>query len=46
MSYRFKLQEPIAEGVRRVGLEQIEIAKAKLAGNGTSPPRSMMRGDA
>src|SRR6516225_8981442 len=31
MTYRFKLQEPIGQGVRRVGLEQIEIAAAKLA---------------
>ena len=31
MTYRFKLHEPIGEGVRRVGLEQIEIAEAKLA---------------
>jgi len=31
MTYRLKLQEPIAQGVRRVGLEQIEIAEAKLA---------------
>jgi CHAD domain-containing protein len=31
MTYRFKLQEPIGEGVRRIGLEQIEIAEAKLA---------------
>jgi CHAD domain len=31
MTYRFKLQEPIGEGVRRIGLEQIEIAAAKLA---------------
>lgn len=32
MTYRFKLQEPIGQGVRRIGLEQIEIAEAKLAG--------------
>ena len=32
MTYRFKLQEPIAEGVRRIGLEQIEMAEAELAG--------------
>src|SRR5262245_20678199 len=32
MTYRFKLQEPIGQAVRRVGLEQIEIARAKLAG--------------
>ena len=31
MTYRLKLQEPIAQGVRRIGLEQIEIAEAKLA---------------
>lgn len=31
MTYRFKLQEPIAEGVRRIGLEQIDIAATKLA---------------
>ncbi len=31
MTYRFKLQEPISQGVRRVGLEQIEIAEAKLS---------------
>ena len=34
MTYRFKLQEPIGQGVRRVGLEQIEIAAAKLADKG------------
>jgi CHAD domain-containing protein len=34
MAYRLKLEEPIAEGVRRVGLEQIEMATSKLAGNG------------
>jgi len=34
MTYRFKLQEPIGQGVRRVGLEQIEIAAAKLAHKG------------
>ncbi|MBO0743347.1 MAG: CHAD domain-containing protein, partial [Hyphomicrobiaceae bacterium] len=32
MTYRFKLHEPIGQAVRRVGLEQIEIATAKLAG--------------
>jgi len=32
MTYRFKLQEPIGQGVRRIGLEQIEIAAAKLSG--------------
>jgi CHAD domain-containing protein len=31
MTYRFKLQEPIGQGVARIGLEQIEIAAAKLA---------------
>ena len=31
MTYRFKLQEPIGPGVRRIGLEQIEIAEAKLS---------------
>src|SRR2546423_10812629 len=31
MTYRFKLQEPVGQGVRRVGLEQIEIAEAKLS---------------
>jgi hypothetical protein len=30
MTFRFKLQEPIAEGVRRISLEQIEIAQARL----------------
>ncbi len=38
MTYRFKLQEPIAEGVRRIGLEQIDIAAAKLASKRTTPP--------
>jgi CHAD domain-containing protein len=33
MTYRFKLQEPIGQGVARIGLEQIEIAEAKLASN-------------
>src|SRR5215470_6285300 len=32
MTYRFTLQERVGQGVRRVGLEQIEIAAAKLAG--------------
>jgi CHAD domain-containing protein len=32
MTYRFKLQEPIADGLRRIGCDQIDIAKAKLAG--------------
>jgi hypothetical protein len=34
MTYRFKLQEPIADGLRRIGLEQLDMAAAKLAGNG------------
>lgn len=34
MAYRFKLQEPVAEGLRRVALEQIEMAEAKLAATG------------
>ena len=34
MTYRFKLQEPIAAAVGRVGLAQIEMAEGKLAGNG------------
>ncbi len=33
MTYRLMLQEPISHGVRRVGLEQIEIAETKLAGD-------------
>ncbi len=31
MTYRFKLQEPVGGGARRVALEQIEIAEEKLA---------------
>ena len=31
MTYRFKLQEPIAHGFCRIGLEQIDLAAAKLA---------------
>lgn len=31
MTYRFKLTEPIPHGLRRIGLEQIEMADAKLA---------------
>jgi hypothetical protein len=31
MTYRFKLQEPVAQGFCRIGLEQIDIAVAKLA---------------
>lgn len=37
MAYRLKLKEPVAEGVRRVGLEQIEIAAAKLASDKDVP---------
>ena len=37
MTYRFKLQEPIAEGVRRIGLEQIDIAAAKLGSKDDIP---------
>jgi CHAD domain-containing protein len=37
MTYRFKLQEPIAEGVRRIGLEQIDMAAAKLASKDDVP---------
>jgi hypothetical protein len=37
MTYRFKLQEPIAEGVRRIGLEQIDIAATKLASKDDIP---------
>ena len=31
MAYRFKLQEPLAQEVRRVALEQIDMAEEKLA---------------
>jgi CHAD domain-containing protein len=31
MTYRFKLQEPIGQGFCRIGLEQIDLAAAKLA---------------
>lgn len=31
MAYRFKLQEPLAQGVRRIALEQLDIADEKLA---------------
>jgi CHAD domain-containing protein len=31
MTYRFKLTGPIAQSIRRVGLEQIEFAETKLA---------------
>ncbi len=33
MSYRFKVKEPLADGVRRVALDQIEIADKELRGN-------------
>lgn len=32
MSYRLKLREPLAEGLRRVGLDQVEMAETKLRG--------------
>jgi CHAD domain-containing protein len=37
MAFRLKLREPIPEGVRRVGLEQIEIAETRLASNHDVP---------
>jgi hypothetical protein len=37
MTYRFKLQEPIAQGVRRIALEQIDIAAAKLGSKDDIP---------
>jgi CHAD domain-containing protein len=37
MAYRFKLQEPLAQGVRRVALEQIDIAEEKLAAKDDVP---------
>ena len=33
MSYRLKIKEPLAEGIRRIVLEQIEIAESELRGN-------------
>ncbi len=30
MTYRFKLQEPLASGVSRIGLEQVDIAEGRL----------------
>ena len=30
MTYRFKLREPVSEGVHRIGLSQIEMAEARL----------------
>lgn len=32
MSYRLKLREPLGEGLRRVGLDQVEMAETKLRG--------------
>jgi CHAD domain-containing protein len=37
MAYRLKLREPVPEGVRRIGLEQIEIAETRLASNHDVP---------
>ena len=37
MAYRFKLQEPLAQEVRRVALEQIDMAEEKLAGKDDAP---------
>lgn len=37
MTYRFKLQEPIARAVSRIGLEQIDIAEARLASSDSVP---------
>jgi hypothetical protein len=37
MTYRFKLHEPIAKGVSRIGLEQIDIAEARLASSEDIP---------
>lgn len=37
MTYRFNLQEPIAKGVSRSGLEQIDIAEARLASRDDVP---------
>jgi CHAD domain-containing protein len=37
MTYRFKLQEPIGEAVSRIGLEQIDMATAKLASKDDVP---------
>ncbi len=37
MTYRFKLQDSIADGARRIGLEQIEIAATKLASKDNIP---------
>lgn len=33
MSYRLKVKEPLAEGIRRIALEQIEIVDGELRGN-------------
>ena len=37
MAYRFKLQEPLAQEVRRVALEQIDLAEEKLASQDDIP---------
>jgi CHAD domain-containing protein len=37
MTYRFKLQEPIALGVRCVGIEQLDIAAARLGSKDDIP---------
>jgi CHAD domain-containing protein len=37
MTYRFKLREPVAEGIQRIGLAQIEMAEARLACNDDVP---------
>src|SRR5262245_27770837 len=37
MTYRFKLQEPIGQGVSRIGLEQIDMAAAKLGSQNDIP---------
>src|SRR5262245_39968961 len=37
MTYRFKLQEPIGQGASRIGLEQIEMATAKLGSKDDIP---------
>ena len=37
MTYRFKLEEPVSQGVRRIGLEQIDIAAAKLGSKDDIP---------
>jgi CHAD domain-containing protein len=37
MAYRFKLHEPLPEGMRRIAREQLDMAEEKLAGNGDTP---------